>query len=89
MTKHRNPRPKVPKRPPPDNSDGGDGEDDLLDLFRYHAARADAFLTAAEGSCARRRKRGSAHSRQEVIGSRSSSRQVPSLGLPRWQADPR
>lgn len=50
MAKHRNPRPKVSKRPTPDNLDPGDpGDlDGLLDLFRGHVARADAFLTAAE-----------------------------------------
>lgn len=42
MSKHRNPRTRLPKRPPQDNLD------DLLDLFRDHVARADAFLTAAE-----------------------------------------
>jgi hypothetical protein len=46
MTRHRNPRPKVPKRPTPDNAD--DDLDGLLHLFRDHVARADAFLTAAE-----------------------------------------
>ncbi len=42
MSKHRNPRTRLPKRPPQDNLD------DLLDLFRDHVNRADAFLTAAE-----------------------------------------
>ena len=42
MTRHRNPRPRLPKRPPQDNLD------DLLDLLRDHVARADALLTAAE-----------------------------------------
>ena len=42
MSKHRNPRTRLPKRPPQDNLD------DLFDLFRDHVARADAFLTAAE-----------------------------------------
>jgi len=47
MAKHRNPRPKVSKRPTPDNLDPDD-LDGLFDLFRGHVARADAFLTAAE-----------------------------------------
>jgi hypothetical protein len=42
MTRHRNPRPRLPKRPPQDNLN------DLLDLLRAHVARADALLTAAE-----------------------------------------
>lgn len=43
MRKHRNPRARLSKQPPPDNLD------DLLYLFRDNVARADAFLTAAEG----------------------------------------
>lgn len=42
MTRHRNPRTRLPKRPPQDNLN------DLLDLLRDHVNRADAFLTAAE-----------------------------------------
>lgn len=47
MARHRNPRKRLPKPPPADNSDADD-LDDLLDLYRDHVARADAFLTAAE-----------------------------------------
>ena len=42
MREHRNPRPRLPKRPPQDNLV------DLLDLLRDHVNRADALLTAAE-----------------------------------------
>ena len=59
MRKHRNPRPKVSKRPSPDNRRTAppapeqpepelDEFDHLIPTLRDHLRRADAFITTAE-----------------------------------------
>jgi len=55
MKTHRNPRPRLPKRPSPDNFDHGTlatpdmAPDGTLHILRDNLGRADAMLTAAEG----------------------------------------
>jgi hypothetical protein len=55
MNTHRNPRPRLPKRPSPDNFDHGTlvapdmAPDGTLHVLRGNLGRADAMITAAEG----------------------------------------